>query len=81
MLAPYLVPGGEEIQKEERGEEYKGGAGGWSGFSTMESSGAIYAISRRRCASDQSSFPTPLAVTEALLPLRRLSGETDRIFP
>lgn len=31
--------------------------------------------------ADQSSFPTPLAVTEALLPLCQLSGDTDRIYP
>lgn len=31
--------------------------------------------------ADRSSFLTPLAVTEALLPPCQLSGDTDRIFP
>lgn len=36
---------------------------------------------RRTARSYQSSFAAPLVVTEALLPLCQLSGDTDRIFP
>lgn len=50
-------------------------------FSVPWRAPAQYKLYHGGVRADQSSFPTPLAVTEALLPLCQLSGDTDRIFP
>lgn len=50
-------------------------------FSAPRRAPAQYTLYHGSVRADQSSFPTPLAVTEALLPLCQLSGDTDRIFP
>lgn len=43
--------------------------------------GELRQRSRRYTGACISSFPTRLAVTQALLSPRQLSGDTDRIFP
>lgn len=43
--------------------------------------GELRQRSRRHTGACISSFPTRLAVTQALLSPRQLSGDTDRIFP
>lgn len=67
--------------------EHGGGGGGGVGlqeagaFSVPWRAPAQYTLYHGSVRADQSSFPTPLAVTEALLSLCQLPGDTDRIFP
>lgn len=77
LLPPYLVPGRNRVQRAQKGCGRR--------VEEKERSKAARRLEpfqhRGELRADRCSFLSPLTVTEALGPLCRLSGATDRLFP